>query len=581
MNKNLLIATGFCFLASSFCMAMPSGIDAGVSENTKSLSAKSLKTENDKKLLEFKSEKNLNRLPQKAAPKLTDVITEAEGIQQYYLKANAGYFPYGDYIYYFDQVNAPGFITFGENNDVYFFDLMEFAKDTYIKGTLDGNKITVDLPQTCFTEDFEWVGAPIYYNLCVLKQEGEGSNLNFVYQEDINQVTYTIGDDGSISLDLPGTDYAIGLQQYVELENEEGGTDWYQGWAGSADFYQIFTPTDIEVIAIPEDAEVIEYRCSYEGYNYPVNVAFVDNYVYIQGLINSTWVANLTVKATIDGEKATIPYNQHVGVYRWDNEMIVVKPGKNVNGKMEYLEDTDFEFTIDQDKKVIKVADPKTYLCFVYKSDNAWLSDLLNFSVIYQDSFAGTPKHPYGLFWDNTWLKDYGYYTFGFDITPTSIENTLLLPDNLYYSIYLDGDLVLFEYDPDGYPYSHYFMLPEPTTEIPFSFNNDNDIQIWTPTEREIGIYIDGVTTMGVVAIYDYEGVRTQSELVTLDIETGNVTLTPAPEAGIDAIGAAADILKSDYYDLTGKKINNPDKGIFVKRMVLSDGSIKVVKVVK
>ena len=523
------------------------------------------------------------RLPSRLTPQLTDVITEVEGREQYFLKESSGYFPYAGAVYEYHQYKTPSFIIYGEDNDIYFLDLMEFGYDTYIKGTIDGNKITVPLPQTEFTETFLWYDdgpSTFYYNLCVMKQVGEGSDLNYVPVDEITEVTYTIGEDGTITLEPFEEGYGLGLMSYIYDFTDEEMTEktWYGAWSGAIDFTQVFRPSDIEVIKIPKDAETETWYCIYDDYNYPVTVAFIDDYMYIQGFYDSPYMSNLTVKATIDGDRAFIPQMQHIGVFRLDNDMMVTRCGRLKGYNLVYEDESiNFEMTVDKENHKISVADPSQYLVIAYESDNATLAYMNNFSYTWQESYNGTPSNPFGLFWNDRFLADYDYYSFGFEIKPFTAEGDVLLTGDLYYQIFMDGELQEFvhEYDPDYMRYGHYYMVDEPTILIPFMFTNDNDIDIWTPTERQIGIYVDGVSTMGVQAVYKYNGNVTYSDIVTLDLETGEVT------AGVGSAQAGVSPVSTQWYDLNGRRVENPQDGIFIGKITMSDGSVKTVKVAR
>lgn len=530
-------------------------------------------------------------------PTLTDIISEAEGRSQNYQRYGAGYFPYMGMIYQYnlDTEPSPSNIVYGtDNSTVYFHDLMDYGADTFTKANIDGDKITIKLPQTLFIEEYSWAEEPYYNNLCVLSQTGEGENLGFTVDDTITEVTYTIGADGSITLDALPEGKALGVMTYFigkvyENPEDEGKEDapyhleWLKAWSGAADTQQIFEPLAVEKIEMPEDVTPITYYVAINGYNYPVDVALKDNYIYIRGLGDSPYLSNLVVRATVDGNKAYIPQNQYVGIFKSDNEMIVTKCGYQKGNQIVYEEDdVNFEFDYDVEKQVLKVADENMYLCFAYMNQfdstgkNGLLDYYKDFSIIYQTDFSGVPSNPYGLFWHDDFYENYGYHAFGFEIAAFSTTGSLLLTGDLYYSIYIDGELEVFEYDPEGLPNSHYFMLPEATSEIPYLFTNDNDLDIWSETERQVGFYYDGVTTMGVQAVYYYNGKRTVSDIVTLNLETGEVT---KDNAGVDGIYADSEVTKIEYFDLSGKKVSNPQGGIFVKRATLANGKTVTSKI--
>ena len=529
------------------------------------------------------------------APVLTDIITEVEGRAQNYLRYGSGYFSYMGYVYqYFEDTEpSPSTIVYGtDNTTIYFKDLMDYGWDSYVEGKIDGNKVTVKLPQTMCKETYAWVEEPYYHNLCVLKQTGFGSDLKFEYDESIKEVTYTIKEDGTVVLDELPDGNALGIITYFigkvydnpEDESSDYHMEWIEYWDGAADYTQKFVPLAIEMVEMPEGVEPITYYCVINGYNYPVSVAFQDDNVYIQGLGDSQYISNLVVKGTINGDKVHIPQNQYVGIYKAQNEMVITKCGYQVNRDIIYEpDDVDFIFNIDKDKKRLSVADKNLYFCFAYMNQydefsgqNGLIDYYKDFYLLYQESFPGVPSNPYGLYANDDFLESYYYHSFGFEISAVSTTGDILLTGNLYYSIYIDGELELFEYDPDGVPYTHYFMLPEPTTEIPFMFTNDGDLDIWTETERQVGYYYDGVTTMGVQAVYYFDDQRTVSDIVTLNLETGEVTVSAA---GIQSPSIGTEVVSTEYFDLSGRRVADPHNGIFIKKTVMNDGKVISSKV--
>lgn len=528
------------------------------------------------------------------APTLTEIITEVEGRSQSYLRYGDGYFPYMGliYRYYLDEEPSPSTIVYGTNGNIYFKDIMDFGWDSYTQGTVSGSKITVQLPQTLCEETFVWAEEPYYHNLCVMTQMGEELSPDFVVDPTITEVTFTIQEDGNIVLDPLPEGKTLGLMTYFigkaydtdddnVTEDTEYTLEWIDSWGGAADFKMVFDPIGVDLIEMPADVEPITYYVAIKGYNYPVDVAFKDNYMYIRGLGDSPYISNFVVRATIEGDKAYIPQNQYVGVYKAQNEMVVTKCGYREDFDVIYEpDDVSFEFTIDKDRRFLQTADNDMYLCFAYmlQFDDLGQEGLLdyynNFYILYQESFPGVPSNPFDLYAHDMFYDDYGYHNIAFQLTAISTENHILLTGNLYYSIYIDGDLEVFEYDPYGEPYSHYYTLPEPTSEIPFMFTNDNDIDIWSETERQVGFYYEGVSTVGVQAVYYYDDKRTVSDIVTLDLETGEVTIT----AGVDSITTGNTVESVEYYDISGRKIANPSNGLFIEKKKMSDGTSKVTK---
>lgn len=113
---------------------------------------------------------------------------------------------------------------------------------------------------------------------------------------------------------------------------------------------------------------------------------------------------------------------------------------------------------------------------------------------------------------------------------------------------------------------------------MPYDFDNFYDIYKASIVDFQIGIYSEGFTTIGVQALYDYEGEATRSAIVTLNIETWEVTVTEPGTTGMKEMENSLDVVKTEYYDFNGLRVTRPEKGIYVKRSVLSDGSVKISK---
>lgn len=537
------------------------------------------------------------------APTLTTPITEVSGVKENYVRFGEGYFPYmgGVYQYGEDTEPSPATIVFGSNNKVYFKDIMDFGWDCYTEGTRDGNKITVKLPQTIFVEEYEWAEEPYYQNLCVMTQKGQGDSLVFSYDPSITEVTYTIDDKNNIFLDPLPEGKALGITTYFigkiydnsddeDAENDNYELGWISAWSGAADFSQSFYPLGQELIEWPEGLTPTQYHVVINGYNYPVNIGFQNDYMYIQGLGDSSYIDNFVVRADVKGNTVSIPQNQYVGVFSWDNEMIVTKCGYKKGNDIIFSDDNvSFDFNWDADAKTLTPVDMDMYFCYAYMilldpdtNQNGLLFTFFfnNFTIIYQDSFPGVPSNPRNLKYDTSDYEMFGYNSIDFEMLSYSTEGNVILTGDLYYSIYIDGDLVTFEYEPgtEVGEYSKYYLLPEPTTEVPFLFTNDNEFYIWDEIERSVGFYYEGVTTVGVQAIYYCNEVRTVSDIVTLNLETGEVTNIPA-EAGVQDVRISGNIVSTEYYDLSGRKVSHPQNGIFIKKATLENGQIITSKV--
>lgn len=493
---------------------------------------------------------------------LTEIIYEVEGEEKIYSDNCAGVFLYQSQKFAaYESPEAAMTIVFGDNNEVFFKDIISKAiANTYVKGIIEGDRITLSLPQTIIFEPLYGYG----YNLSVLKVveiEDENGELEYDYilAEDIDSVSYKYDPaDGSMILDLPGEEgeYVLGFTWTDD-----------QKWAYFMESKQILTPFTGNIINIPEDVEEYIFVSMDGDYGYVINVAIDEDYIYLKGL--NEYAPEATIRGNFDKEtgKAVISQNEYTGIYR--NNFLVTKalvenPDYDPDDIFSpaYLFASDeitFILNVDIDNGIIEL-EAQDGIFFTFNQSAYGCSPTIvydTFLITRQHSLEGTPVNPYNLIYTDEYINWYGYYSFMFNIPTLSTNDTLLDSKYLYYRIYIDGELMEFEYDPDN---DYYVGIEGIQTDIPFDLNNNNDFFWWDKTMREVGIYIEGVSTIGVQSVYKYNGITTLSDIPTIDVETGDVTI----ESEINKVHQ--DYYQCiEYYNLNGQKVKHPEKGIFIR----------------
>ena len=489
-------------------------------------------------------------LPHTRADELTEVIYYPEGIQKPYTKAVVG-LDWGSPF----QEEACTSIVFGDNNEVYIQNIIlrqgSIGYESFVKGELKDGLITVPVPQTLVEYPGGWGR-----NVSLMEKGADGE-----WQvSDIPYITYSVNEDtGVIKSELPGSpgSYAIGLTWSFD-----------DSWNEIGDFIQVFTPYDGEFVTVPEGVELEEYYFNDGYFAYPVGVGIDGNDLYIAGL--TTISTSTVVHAVIDGNKGYIPQNELIGTvmgyFIW-TKMMEPDP---VLGWALLPEDMVYHLDIDSEHKIIKSAVADEILILNCEYDRVfYLDGYVNFTIGMQDSFEGTPRNPYGLSFDGEDFREtYGINGFNFNMSNISVDNTVLDTFSLYYSVYIDGDILEFE-QIEGFYSIMYPGVEGVVTRMPYDFTNGYDIDISSVTQRFIGIYPDGVTTVGVQVIYEYDGVTTFSDIVTLNVDTNEITTETGKVETINN----EDVVDIVYYDLSGRKISKPSNGLFIKQYILSDGN--------
>lgn len=583
---SLSLLGGSVFAAPQKRAKAPFNPEKPINELTFSYKGKTVKTRHDSSRLNTRDEEN--------GPVVTPVITDPKGERVEYLKESAGIttnWMIGTYVY---QGSNPSEVVW-DGDDVYIKDIIsDVDAGSYVKGTISGDKITLTLPQTIvFYDDMEFG-----YNLVMLKidsyfDEEDGEEyIDYVLDDSITEVDFIMGEDGYFYLDLPGgfdgedfPEHALGLV-YTDVD------PYYDGYfAGYCDFAQEYSVFEMESNVIPDGVTLETYVTteSEAGFGYTVNVGFDEDTIYLQGLSSYMPEGVVIGKMEKSGDNYIVKISQDQYVGLFENLYFIFTKAVAINPDYdeddmdsEYLilapEDAEVELIYNPETKTFTYGDSPYMLCLNTSLQSIYYLDLFfDINLKYQSEFSGVPSNPESLMFI-PFAQYYGYDVFDFTLPNISTDGSVLDMDCMYYSIFIDGEIMEFQeeegVDSNGFEVIMYEGLPEPTTIIPLTLNNGNDI--WSSyNSAEIGIYFDGFTTIGVQSVYVYDGVTTRSAIVEFDIETGEITTS------VGTIGNSPEIESVEFYDLNGRRISRPDNGIYIMRCKNSDGSTTVKKIVR
>ena len=177
------------------------------------------------------------------------------------------------------------------------------------------------------------------------------------------------------------------------------------------------------------------------------------------------------------------------------------------------------------------------------------------------DDKAATPAEPE----DPAFISSiYGYVDMEFTLPPTDVDGNFIDTGKLYYRVFNGGDETTpFVFTADGY------YLNEDMTDIPYGFSNGIFSFVSTNNLHSFRINDRSVTLWGVQSVYKGGGEERASDIIWVDMSGTGITSVTADEAA-----------KVEYYDLQGRRVDNPAKGIFIKKTTTADGT-KTVKVMK
>lgn len=537
------------------------------------------------------------------APKrlpVSNVIFEPQGEKRFYFKDSGGLYYYIMQTYAYDDRNVYLETVWGPDDKVYIKDILSpiHLLDSYVEGTVSGNTITVPMNQTVAYN----ANAGYGMNLVVMKAKFTSDSFSLEYEPSIQSVTYTIAEDGSLTLNIPGSNYdGTGFPDYVLAY---AYTD-DNSWSDYCDYYQTFRNFGYELNAMSEGVPQSHYVSQSYIYDYYsesfvktegiVNVAREGNTMYLQGLCQA--LPEAVVKAEINGNTATIFQNQFVGT--WDDTYYIFTKVFEDNALYDPSDPDSYKFdmapanatfdlVIDDAEGTIK-SESTGYLVFNGDPDRIISLDIYSsYSMDYTESIGGIPSNPEIIEYTEEYALDFGMSDFYFNFNPVLTDGSLLDTRYLYYTVYVDGKPIEFEsskgFNLCGELENRYEGFPGKSVYVPVSFDNYYDLN-HIYGYYYVGIYEMYLETIGVQMAYMYDGKTTYSDIVTYNVATEEITTAPGTPETPDTPGGNAGVTALDvdvtveYYTLQGVRLATPSAGICIRKTVGPQG-IKTEKVI-
>ena len=467
-----------------------------------------------------------------------------------------------------------------DNGEVYLKNPVSMLDwDTYIKGTVTDEGIKFDFPQPLYRVDYGYEAFDLYVDVLEYTEvdsplHPDGYYTTFIPAEDTRSIIFTKEDDGSYMMD---SDYMLG----VTCDGV---------WQGYGEMYLTLMPFDATPAKIPEG---IDYDYSYvladefTGWDHtvlrPIGIGELDGVTYITGLASG--MPDAVIYGTFDKEKntLTIPSDQFLGKYY--NHYIFMMAGdgeswydENWGQEMYSFDITDEPLVLNYDPEtnvfrpvitegkdfayvIFNFGNIETYPCEYYAIDRIYSQgEITDYAPIAPDVIAVSEIE----FID----PDYSY-SFEFCIYGDNKDGQLLWDNNIYYNIFINGELYTFT--AEEYP----TLLEEgirEITDIPVFLNAGDDI-FSEGNYHGIAFKRKDIETIGVRALYIDGEIRGESEIVTVN--------TLGETVSVDGLQSQTKV-STETYDLNGRKVSGKAaNGIFLKRTVMGDGSIRTEKIIR
>ena len=494
-----------------------------------------------------------------------EIIYFADGESRYYTNLFTGFSNTMFGIFYDIQETCTEIVYDPDGTTVYIKDIAAATKyDTYVKGTLQGDIITVELPQCVYSEFDDETQETYYYyiNVCEIVQDGEYKTFANVQQTDENKITYKVDGD-NITLLLNDGDPDDVDTPPARIAGLVGDTTpGLKAWTGFGDAYQRLSLFDEEAVLMPEDITVETwFYTTAEGYAGTVGMGFDDGKVYIRGL--STDLPDVCIVGTYDSstQKITFPVPQYMGMDNFTGQFIYMTGVHFIdyeNDEFEFVDNVTFNFDPSAKRATVDGEDIDI-LVNIGKTSLYYIEDYLMPEFFWQEPalMNADPNDPEYV--DMMEYDDYyGYGYIKWSIPATNVDGHLLDPSRLFYRVYFDDDLYTFT------PEIH-MGIGEDITDVPYYFTDLYDILIWGET-HEISFY-DNYTSFGIQSFFSgTDGTLYSSNIVT--VEPG----------GLDTTIGNSHIVRREWFNLQGLPVSNPGRGVFIERATRADGSVIVTK---
>lgn len=269
------------------------------------------------------------------------ITSPAEGTEIHYTRSGVG-LSWNDGTSAYDQVEATGDLLMVECEDgtVYIKDVIsQFKPGTYVKGTKEGNTITIPTGQVIYYNS----NYSLSYFLAWGDTDGAG---DYTYDSTADAITFTIDGD-VISLNGSSIDRVI-----APFYTYQGNT-----YCASAEFNTVWTlneewePLVIneELVTLPAGVEAEQWFATgadHAGaaFNRSAQVAFDGTDVYVSGLFSN--FPNAFIKGTLEGTKVTFKGLQFIGTYSSTYNIYAV--GVNSSNDMD-----NFTMTYDEEAQTL------------------------------------------------------------------------------------------------------------------------------------------------------------------------------------------------------------------------------------
>lgn len=454
--------------------------------------------------------------------------------------------------------------THNEDNVVYLKDPVSRGQNNvWVEGKIEDNKIVV--PAFQVIADYDDYGLAICQ--CDLVYDERSERYGWLPNTEVAEVTYTINDDETISLDFSEVDEASGYGvKMLGLMYTDDLT-----WVGLGDWGSVYTPVTEQIAEIPADVEFEDFAFCATGQSFIVQCGTDGQNFYIAGLSEGPSVG------VIEGNTVTFVSDQYLGCKGNWMTYLVAATYEDI-----YLEDIDVTYSqytsaptivmnYDADAKILSPVDENAALLLaICKSD----AEQIDFIEAYNNPVVkiyvevpGAPVAPVVEYFMD-YRDYYDQYYIDFLLSNITVAGDYIKPSQMEWALYADDEVYVFSPDDNYY-------ISEDIDWLPYDFNDEmGGYDIASDGAVHFAyVYAGLYNELGVQSRACFDGVYYYSDIVYIDVETEEIRIQKVENDTPTAITTVSSQQSQSLFDLQGRRALKSAKGL-----TIGNGAVRFVK---
>lgn len=445
-----------------------------------------------------------------------------------------------------------------------------FAKGpsrTWLKGDLDAQGTVAVKTPVCVSISHDQSGKEVPMYIINIKQKivEENGEKYAIYVEDTENSTIRYKWNATTET-LELEEGQLGMCFWKPDTDKDASEEWV--WYGIADLKQKFQPCPYTPQTPPADLSWEDYTIVSYDYNTSAKQGDIVQVGFDSD--NNVWIKNLHKILTdfyVKGEKTDKGYvfkTQYLGAVDQVATHAFLLPGfYTMEDGIKAVGSLD-EMTMmfDQEKKTLRSeSDTLSWFINCGKGEIRFLQCNENPTLMpYMEKESIMLTDPVIEQFDAADVENKIAGCLTFNINAFDQDGDFVDTRKLFYNIMLDGEPMVF--DPNVY-----LDFMNPVIDMPFNTSN-YDISNFGIT-RMVYLYRNDFNKIGVRLSYIDGNRRIDSNVVEV-----------VNHSGVQSVGTVDKEVSSEFYtDLAGRRVTNPDKGVYVKTIIYTDGSRKSDKI--